>query len=148
MNAMIPFIIMSTAARDLWQPMLEGFVRLRSKWPRRGWSWDNRLNCVTSSINADLEAEARLVALEGLPSEWTHASIASAPPRVRDLADRSGGLRAGQLLYSAGPVAGVLAYGLWWPWGDGVTISLRIGLDIGVLDEPYARFREIFGVEL
>ena len=45
-------------------------------------------------------------------------------------------------------VAGVLAYGLWWPWGDGVTISLRIGLDIGVMDEPYPRFREVFGVQI
>lgn len=128
--------------------MLEGFSRLRAKWPRRGWSWDNRLNCVTSSINSDLEREARTIALEGLPAEWTPTSLAKAPPRIRDLAERSGGLRTGQLLYSAGPVSGVLAYGLWWPWGDGVTISLRIGLDIGIMDDPYPRFREVFGVQV
>jgi len=34
-----------------------------------------------------------------------------------------------------------MAYGAWWPWGDGKTISLRIGL---VTDKVPERAREEF----
>ena len=131
-----------------WQPLLDGLTRLRTAWPRRGWSWDTRLSCVTSSINSDLEAQCRAIALDALPAEWTATSLATAPPKIRDLAERAGGLRAGQTVFSAGPLAGVLAYGLWWPWGDGVTISLRVGLDIPVMQQPYPHFRELFGTSI
>ena len=139
---------MQPGGADPWQPMLESFARLRQKWPRRGWSWDPRLNCCTSSFSVDVESQARTIAREALPVEWVVSTLASAPPRVRDLADRSGGLRSGQALLSFGPVAGVLAYGLWWPWGDGVTVSLRVGLDVPVMHEPYPRFRDVFGVTM
>jgi hypothetical protein len=38
---------------------------------------------------------------------------------------------------------------LWWPWGDGTTTSLRIGLaDVDPASSRYARFRDVFGVSL
>jgi hypothetical protein len=38
-----------------------------------------------------------------------------------------------------------VAYGLWWPWGDELTVSLRIGLG-GYVGEPdLARLKETFG---
>lgn len=139
---------MHTAGADPWAPLLESLGRFRAKWPRRGWSWDGRLNCVTSSFSTDIENDCRLIAREALPVEWAATTLHGAPPRVRDLAERCGGLRAGQALLSAGPIAGVLAYGLWWPWGDGVTVSLRVGLDIAINQEPYPRFRDIFNVSM
>ena len=139
---------MQLGGSDPWQGLLDALSRLRAKWPRRGWSWDTRLNCVTSSFSTDIEAEARAIAREALSVEWTSTTLGTAPPRIRDLAERSGGLRSGQALLSAGPVAGVLAYGLWWPWGDGVTVSLRVGLDIPIMQEPYPRFRDVFGVSM
>jgi len=36
---------------------------------------------------------------------------------------------------------------LWWPWGDGTTVTLRIGLH--GLDQPkvrYPRLRDVFGI--
>jgi hypothetical protein len=43
----------------------------------------------------------------------------------------------------------VFAYGLWWPWGDGMTISLRVG--IAGVDESHDlmnKLREVFGVTM
>jgi hypothetical protein len=139
---------MQPGGADPWQQLLGALTRLRSRWPRRGWSWDTRLNCVTSSFSTDVEAEARAIAREALPVEWNTSTLSTAPPRMRDLAERCGGLRSGQFLLAAGPIVGVFAYGLWWPWGDGVTVSLRIGLDIPVMQDPYPRFRELFSVSM
>ena len=77
------------------------------------------------------------------------ATLGQASPNLRDLAARTGGLRAGQLLMTGGPTGGLLAFGLWWPWGDGETISMRVGLlDVDPNREPYRRLRDLFTVTM
>jgi hypothetical protein len=121
---------------------------LRAAWPARGWSWDTRLNCVTSSFNVENEAKARGAVLGVLSTEWSAVTIQSAPPALRDLADRSGGLRSGQMIFASPPAGSGFAYGLWWPWGDSITTSLRIGLGgSGVREDTLRRLRDVFGVE-
>lgn len=84
---------------------------------------------------------------EALPSSWSAQSVAEAPDEVRALVDRCGGLRASQLLFWGGAVGGAGAFGLWWPWGDGTTVSLRIGLhDVDAPKERYPRLRDVFGI--
>ena len=42
-----------------------------------------------------------------------------------------------------------VAFGLWWPWGDGMTTSFRVGIDgLDWDDDPYPAVREVFGVQL
>jgi hypothetical protein len=121
---------------------------LRAAWPSRGFSWDTRMTCVTSSINAEIQAKARTALAVALPTEWTSTSIAQAPPGLRDLAERTGGLRSGQLLLVSLPAGSTYAYGLWWPWGDGITTSVRIGLGgSGATNDAQQRLRDAFGVE-
>src|SRR5262245_18831412 len=137
------------SSQDAWGEVFEGLKKLRNAWPMRGWSWDNRLSCVTSSFGVQFEGEARTATGHGLPTEWSASSLSRAPVRLRELADRYGDVRAGQLLFTGGSLEGNFAFGLWWPWGNGATISLRVGLaDVHVNREPYPRFRELFGVEL
>ena len=140
---------MPTRSAEQWRPLFDALTKLRTDWPTRGWSWDGRLNCVTSSFSTEFETKARSNAAAALPQEWTSSTLAKAPPHIRDLAERHGGLRSGQLLLLGGPFGGILAFGLWWPWGDAVTISLRVGLaDLDIAREPYPRFRDYFGVGL
>jgi hypothetical protein len=124
--------------------------RVRASWPARGWSWDSRMVCVTSSFSTEFETKARAAIAEALTVEWTSSSIGRAPPLLRDYVDRYGGLRHGQVLFSSGNTAGSLsAFGLWWPWGDGGTISMRIGFpDVDPARDAYVRVRDIFGVQL
>jgi hypothetical protein len=104
---------------------------------------------VTSSFLVELEAKARIAAATLLTTEWTSASIQRAPPPLRDIAERTGGLRAGQIFLASAEVATAFSYGLWWPWGDGMTTSMRIGLGgIDATPEAFQRVRDIFGVEL
>ncbi|MGH7269341.1 MAG: hypothetical protein ACREJ3_02840, partial [Polyangiaceae bacterium] len=92
---------------------------------------------------------ALAAAATALPNEWSMATIQQAIPAIRELAERTGGLRAGQMIFAGAAVAGAFAYGLWWPWGDGVTTSLRVGLGgTGVREDTLQRLRDVFNVEL
>jgi hypothetical protein len=142
---------MSTGAGagDPWSLLFGAMKEIRASWPSYGWSWDARVSCVTSSFSVELEGKARSVAAIALSSEWTSATIQQAPAHLREIAERAGGLRAGQLVLSSAPVGNLFAYGLWWPWGDGMTTSVRIGLGgPGARQEVLQRLRDVFGVEV
>jgi hypothetical protein len=141
----LPAMALAPSTGDSFAPLFDGLTRMRSAWPTRGWSWDSRLSCVTSSFSVQFEAQARAAASEALPVEWTATSILKAPAELRDLSERYGGMRSGQLLLAREPGERLRAFGLWWPWGNGQTISLRVGLDIDAARDPFPRFRELFG---
>ena len=124
--------------------------KVRAGWPARGWSWDSRMVCITSSFSTEFEGNARAAFAEALSVEWSSSTVSKAPTNLREYVERFGGLRHGQLLFSSGSLGGTLtAFGLWWPWGDGGTISARIGFpDVDPGRDAYQRMREIFGVQL
>jgi hypothetical protein len=127
------------------KPLFESLARFRQGWPKRGWSWDGRLSCVASSFGVDIADEARAALKVGFPHSWTHRTIARAPAVLQQIAERTGGIRSDQVLFSTDPVAGIIAFGLWWPWGDDTTISYRIGVAGGGYDIEEA-LRDTFGV--
>jgi hypothetical protein len=134
---------------DASQPLFDALSRLKQSWPARGWSWDSRFVALASTFTVPYEAQARKAAGDALPAEYTSTTLSNAPPELRDLAARTGGLRSGQLLLAGGPIGGITAFGLWWPWGDGETISMRVGLlDIDMAREPWRRLRDIFAVSM
>ncbi|MGO9836307.1 MAG: hypothetical protein ACLP1X_19060 [Polyangiaceae bacterium] len=134
---------------DAWLLILSSLKELRAAWPTRGWSWDARQSCVASSFSVELEAKAKAVASVALSREWTVATIDRAPSALRELAERTGGLREGQMLLASSTVGSAFAYGLWWPWGDGMTTSARIGLGgPSVKTDDMQRLRDAFGVQL
>lgn len=134
------------ATGDPWQELFEGLERLKTKWPAQDWTYDRRLKCVASSIPISLEAAARAAMTEILQTSWSAQTLAEAPENVRKLAEGCGGVRSSQLLFWGGS-SGPGAFGLWWPWGDGTTVSLRIGLhDVDLPKERYPKLRDIFGI--
>jgi hypothetical protein len=128
--------------------LFEALKRLRAGWPQRGWSWDGRFSCVTSTFNTEHEPRARAAIALALPTEWTPSTIHQALPAVRDLAEKTGGMRSGQILFASAAVGRAFSYGLWWPWGDGMATSLRIGVGgPEATQDVQARLRDTFGVE-
>jgi hypothetical protein len=137
---------MSTSAEP-WQPILDALTTLRTGWPSSDWTWDHRLKCAVSSFAADLvpAASASLNAI--VAADWTSSTLPTATDDIRALADRCGGLRPGQRLLTGTAVAGLLPYALWWPWGDGSMISVRLG--IANSDRPkelFPQLRAVFGI--
>jgi hypothetical protein len=132
---------------DPWGALFAALEGLRSRWPAQDWMYDRRLKCVASSFPLAREGEARAAMLEALPTSWSADSLPTAPPGVQGLIEKCGGLRASQLLFWGGAADGPGAFGLWWPWGDGTTVSLRIGLhDVDLPKERYPRLRDVFGI--
>ncbi len=116
----------------------------RKAWPKRGWTWDSRLSCVASSFGVDLVSEARAAIALAFPREWSQRNLGRASQELQELATASGGIRPDQLIFSADAQGGLTAYALWWPWGDEVTISLRVGLLGATAVRAEYRLRDTF----
>jgi hypothetical protein len=136
-----------TTADSAWDALFAALERLRAAWPDAGWTYDRRLKCVVSSIPLAQADAARAAMAETLPTSWSEATLATAPAPIKTLTDACGGLRASQLLFWGGGSEAPGAFGLWWPWGDGTTVSLRIGLhDVDLPKQRYPRLRDVFGI--
>lgn len=135
-------------ANEAWDLIFAALERLRGKWPSPDWMYDRRLKCVASSIPLAREPEARAAMAEVLPVSFSVDTLPGAAAGVRALVEKCGGLRATQLVFwGAGGDDAPGVFGLWWPWGDGTTVSLRIGLhDVDIPKERYPRLRDVFGI--
>lgn len=144
-----------TTPEDEWEALFGRLAALRTTWPARVWTYDRRLKCVTCALTKAEQAEDLAAVAAVLPASWTANTLSAAPPEVRAAVGACGGLRAGQSVsWGSGASTGgdgetpvPAAFGLWWPWGDEVTISLRIGLH--AVDQPdlrYMRLRDAFGI--
>jgi len=110
---------------------LDVLMPLRAAWPAPGWTWDGRFECSTSSFPVGQAGAVRAAVIAVLPAEWTLETILGAPAEVGALARRAGGLRSGQLLFTGGaPDATTVPFALWWPWSNGETISVRLGVSV------------------
>jgi hypothetical protein len=137
------------ATDELRPDLVEAFRKLRAAWPTRGWSWDGRFFCLASSFDSELAPRARSAAQLVLPHQWIAATLATAPAPLRDFTAGTGGLRPGQALFGSDPIGRSHVYGLWWPWNDNDTISLRIGLVGPDFNERHnGQLRDVFGVTL
>jgi hypothetical protein len=142
--------------RDPWETVFETLSSLRDRWPGppSGWGYDRRLKCVMASFSAEASAAAEAAIALAMPRFYSAETLGAATEAARSTAELCGGLRAAQRMYWGGeqPRAGAAgvgggAFGLWWPWADGTTVSLRIGLhDVDLPKERYPRLRELFGI--
>ena len=125
--------------------LLKRLTEFKADWVARGWSWDNRFDCVASTFGLEEEDRARELVLRALPNEHNSKSIADAPALYQRVAKSTGGVRADQLLFAAG-TEHFIAFGLWWPWGGEVSnrISMRMGLAGRVSSEHTFELRKIF----
>ena len=92
------------------------------------WEWDGRFGTVLAEFPVG-EKDKVLGRLEQhLVGSWDRATIRDATDRVQAIVKRLGGLMSGQLLLLSDSATDVLIYCGWWPWGDGLTISIRVGM--------------------
>jgi hypothetical protein len=131
-----------------WKAVLEPLTVLRRGWPNPTWTWDERFRMIASSFPKEKEMDARASMAHALPYAWDMTSLPTAPAGLRSICEGSGGLRAGQLLL-AGKAGDIVLFGLWWPWGGGQTITLRIGLGAHeIMEEPFPQVRQLFDIKI
>jgi hypothetical protein len=129
---------------DPYRRVLDQLANLKQSWPNAEWSWDARFAAVASSFARAVEPAARESMKHVLSRGWTPKTIDTAPEALRAITDRTGGLRAKQRLLAGDDDT---LFGLWWPWGDGEQITLRLGLvGLDATTDPVKRLRALFGV--
>ncbi len=131
--------------RDALFTLLRQF---KNSWPSGGWSWDNRFECLASTISQGSSAEGWSAVRALFPRVWDARTARTAPPRMAKIATETGGVRAGQFLLATDAVDDVLVYGLWWPWGEeGSNISMRVGVTGSATRADLLRLRSAFNVK-
>jgi hypothetical protein len=92
------------------------------------WKWDGRFGTALAEFPLVKEGSVLGVLDRYLASRWDGATIGEAPEIAQSVRRYLGGLMSGQLLFLSDPGVDPLVYCAWWPWGNGQTISIRIGL--------------------
>ncbi len=115
------------------------------------WRWDDRFEAVLAEFSIDNKDGIQTILERCLSHVWEGSTIRKAPENVRELANDLGGLRSGQLLFTSDPATDAFIFGVWWPWGDGQTISIRVGpfdmnLSDSELDGLILLFKGWFGI--
>ncbi|MFT7625168.1 MAG: hypothetical protein ACI9WU_004359 [Myxococcota bacterium] len=121
-------MIATAATPDPMIDVLSHLPNLARRWPAGPWVWDLRFNCAICNCPTDVAEQARGELEAALPDVCDHTSIASMPDAVRDMVNMTGGLRPGQLVFVGPEGPAGRPFGLWWPWLDGRTVSIRVGL--------------------
>ncbi|MBA3392794.1 MAG: hypothetical protein H0T89_09125 [Deltaproteobacteria bacterium] len=131
-----------------WEALMEKLRLFQSTWPSPTWEWDSRFTMIASAFDKAQELAARESAATLLTYAWTSATLVNAPTGLQEICSRSGGLRGGQMLM-AGKAGGLVLYGLWWPWGGGSKITLRLGIgECEVMEPPFPQVRHMFNVRM
>ncbi len=115
------------------------------------WKWDGRFEVVLAEFAVGNQEAVHNALESSLGKSWDSDSIGNAPEGVTGVSNSLGGLMRGQRLFTSDPDAQPFVFCAWWPWGDGNTISIRIGPACGQMS-PSERagfvtcVRECFGV--
>ena len=92
------------------------------------WKWDRRFETVLAEFGVETKDNVRATLGRFLGDLWDSSNVGNAPSGVRAIDSRLGGLWPGQLLFTSDAKQDSLVFCCWWPWGDGKSISIRVGL--------------------
>jgi len=92
------------------------------------WEWDDRFDVPMLVFPKDMEEEICCIVKRRFTNQWDINSIKTSPPAIRKLLDKCFGIRIGQTVLATDTNKEAFLFALYWPWGDGATISLRVSL--------------------
>ena len=75
----------------------------------------------------DMESILSTVSNE-FDQQWDITTVNSASDLIRELANSFSGISPGQIMFTSEDGAGLILFAAWWPWDNGINISLRIGM--------------------
>ena len=94
------------------------------------WKWDQRFRTALGEFGVEKRDGVQAILRRHLGATWDSSNVGNAPNIVRTIDDEFGGLWPGQLLFTSDPKREALMFCTWWPWGDGQSISIRVGLSV------------------
>jgi hypothetical protein len=103
--------------------------------PHSTWCWDEVFGTALVVFDrSDLDLMYIPLTLE-FDAQWDMASIDRAPTHFSRYFNGVFGIMPGQKIFTAADGDGAILFAVWWPWGDGAKISLRVGLFSPAVDK-------------
>ncbi len=99
------------------------------------WEWDGRFETALAQFNVKDKEWAHKIIENHMGNIWVAENKKDAPAVIKDTIKSLGGLEPGQKLYTSAIDDNGLILCAWWPWGNGETISIRIGIIADSLSE-------------
>ena len=114
------------------------------------WKWDERFELILGEFPSERKEDVQKV-LDGIFIEkWGSSEIGKAPEYVKEIGRFFGGVFSGQYILISAEINQVRLFCAWWPWGNGLTISIRISvLSEAGNDDSYIaeNLRNCFGIQ-
>jgi hypothetical protein len=90
------------------------------------WKWDDRFEALLAEFTLQTQDKVTGILKKHLQNTWDNKTIKNAPDIVKTTSEYFGDLRKGQLLFTTEPENSDQILAVWWPWGDGQSVSVRI----------------------
>ena len=108
------------------------------------WEWESYRKTALRTIQREDADEADKTLRSSLTYVYDYKNLDTAPINVIIYVEQCGGIRPNQRVYVAPCGDGLSLVVLWWPWGDGCTTSLRVGLAGNASEESMMEFSTRF----
>lgn len=92
------------------------------------WKWDDRFNTALAEFDVNDQKDILKIIETHMGDIWDGGNFQKAPEIIQLVIKFFGGLHPGQELYTTNPERDDLLLCAWWPWGNGQTISIRLGI--------------------
>jgi hypothetical protein len=92
------------------------------------WKWDGRFETVLAEFGTQEKESVCKIIKTQMGFKWDNDNVSKAPELVKMIIDFFGGLHEGQQLFTSKIDNGEFLLCAFWPWGDGKTVSIRLGV--------------------
>ncbi|MFH2091823.1 MAG: hypothetical protein ABIJ31_05615 [Pseudomonadota bacterium] len=92
------------------------------------WKWDDRFETVLAEFDAGNQDSIIAIIKTHMGDIWDGGNFQKAPEIIKIVIKFFGGLHPGQELFTTQTDRDDLLLCAWWPWSNGKTISIRLGV--------------------
>jgi hypothetical protein len=99
------------------------------------WKLDDRFNTVVAAFEKGGSEIIFSTLKASFSQEWSKKTVRKAPENIKSIASSISGIEKGQIVFTTDDNEVPVLFAAWWPWGDGINVSLRIGVSDSSLNE-------------
>ena len=92
------------------------------------WRWDGRFNTALVTFEKKDMELIYFPIMQEFTKQWDFVSIDHAEGSFFEFFNDQFGLVPGQQIFTSEDDSGIILFATWWPWGDDLRFSLRVGL--------------------
>ncbi len=91
------------------------------------WQGDERFSAALVVIKNKNEESIRALLADQFQNQYNSKTIKKASKPVKNMIKAFSGMKPGQILFTSIEKE-VILFTAWWPWSDGASVSLRVGI--------------------